>query len=290
MLNRRIKFLLNAIGSLIGLAGVVFVIIRIYGYAEQIDLSIIDATDLAALGILVIVYTVGNMALACSWWCLLKGVNIAVQWKWAIKVYGLSQIAKYVPGNIFHLATRQSMGMVANLKGLPLMKSTIWELTTLSLSALLFGVLTLPLFLTKLTIWMSLILFVTTMGMLSATFYLKYSISFTFGFFWHTLFHSISGTVFVVILTIVSKNLIILQDFLLLAGAYVLAWLTGFVVPGAPAGIGVREIVLFFLVQNKIFEPDLLLAIVLCRLVTVISDLVFFLAALITVKNKNPHL
>jgi glycosyltransferase 2 family protein len=281
MLNRQIKFWLNAIGSLLGLAGVVFVITEIYRYAEQIALSTINANDFAILGILVVANIAANIALACSWWSLLKGFNIAVQWKWALKVYGLSQIAKYVPGNIFHLASRQSMGMVADLRALPLMKSTVFELITLSLSALLFGVLILPLFFTKFTIWMSLTLFVIAMGVLSVAFYLKYSKSFIFAFSLHTLFHTISGTLFVVILTVVSKKIIIFKDFPSLSGAYVLAWLAGFVVPGAPAGLGVREIALFFLVQNKIFASDLLLAIVLCRLVTVISDLLFFVVAVI---------
>jgi len=45
--------------------------------------------------------------------------------------------------------------------------------------------------------------------------------------------------------------------------------------PGAPAGVGVRELVLLFLLKNVVAEAELLLAVVLGRLVTVMGDLLF---------------
>lgn len=61
-----------------------------------------------------------------------------------------------------------------------------------------------------------------------------------------------------------------------LSGVYVLAWLAGLVTPGAPAGVGVRELVLLFLLKGIVAEADLLLAVVLGRVVTVVGDFGFF--------------
>jgi uncharacterized membrane protein YbhN (UPF0104 family) len=59
----------------------------------------------------------------------------------------------------------------------------------------------------------------------------------------------------------------------------VLAWLAGLVTPGAPAGMGVRELVLLFMLNGIVIEEDLLMAIVLSRIVTVMGDVLYFTVA-----------
>lgn len=50
------------------------------------------------------------------------------------------------------------------------------------------------------------------------------------------------------------------------------------VTPGAPAGVGVRELVLLLLLKGLAADTDLIMAVLLGRLVTVIGDLLFFMA------------
>ena len=71
-------------------------------------------------------------------------------------------------------------------------------------------------------------------------------------------------------------------------GAYTAAWLAGFVTPGAPAGLGVRELVLVFLLDGHAAEPDLLPAVVLSRVVTVLGDTFFFGAAAWAGRRAGP--
>ena len=59
-----------------------------------------------------------------------------------------------------------------------------------------------------------------------------------------------------------------------------MAWLAGLLTPGAPAGIGVRELVLVLLLKGIVPEAELLLAVLLSRLVTVGGDLLFYLVAM----------
>ena len=93
--------------------------------------------------------------LALAWWNLLAQFGASVSKRWAIKTYGISQLAKYVPGNIFHLAGRQAMGMAAGTPGWVLAKSSIWELVLISIAGAMFSLLALPLLIPGLSVAIS---------------------------------------------------------------------------------------------------------------------------------------
>ena len=59
-------------------------------------------------------------------------------------------------------------------------------------------------------------------------------------------------------------------------GMAALAWMAGFVTPGAPAGLGVREAVLLALLERLLTPQQALLVVVLWRVVTTLGDVVFF--------------
>jgi hypothetical protein len=70
-------------------------------------------------------------------------------------------------------------------------------------------------------------------------------------------------------------------DWLLLLGLYTAAWLLGFVMPGAPAGIGVRELVLLVGLSPLYGREHATAIAAALRLVTTLSDGTAFAAALI---------
>jgi uncharacterized membrane protein YbhN (UPF0104 family) len=197
-----------------------------------------------------------------------------------LRTYATSQLAKYVPGNIFQFAGRQAIGVAAGIGNGPLAKSTALELAFLIGGGVLFSPLVLPLFvghaaegaeafaaaafvaLTLLAIWLAARLGGPELGA-AARRYLA--------------FLAVSGIVFAATYGIAGGEL---SGSLLLpiTGAYVLAWLAGLVTPGAPAGIGVREAVLLFLLSGIGSPPVILLAVVVGRAMTVLGDFVFYLA------------
>jgi hypothetical protein len=70
-------------------------------------------------------------------------------------------------------------------------------------------------------------------------------------------------------------------DAWLLTGAYALSWMVGFLIPGAPGGLGVRESALVLLLGNA-YAADTVLAIsMLSRLATVAADVLIFLAGVL---------
>jgi uncharacterized membrane protein YbhN (UPF0104 family) len=73
----------------------------------------------------------------------------------------------------------------------------------------------------------------------------------------------------------------------LLTGAFSLAWLLGFVVPGAPAGLGVREGVMALLLADAIPQHQILALVLAVRLATTAGDGICFGAGLWCLHQAN---
>ena len=281
MSKSRLKASLHLLGSALACLGVLFVADRLYKYTGQVNLARFDALDWGLAAGLACVYGAANVFLACAWQHLLAFFHVEVERKWAVKVYGLSQLAKYVPGNIFHLAGRQALGMAAGVPALALGKSTVWELALLAVTGLLFGVLALPLVWPSLPVSVAvgsfIVLFFSTIVILR---WLSFS-SLSVAFCWQLVFLVISGAVFLGALAIIGPTAETLLSLPVWCGAYVIAWLAGLVTPGAPAGVGVREMVLLFLFRSQVVPGDLLFAIVLGRIITVVGDILYFAFSLL---------
>lgn len=71
-------------------------------------------------------------------------------------------------------------------------------------------------------------------------------------------------------------------------GVYATAWLLGFLMPGAPAGLGVRELVLLLGLSPLIGEQQATTAAAMLRLVTTVADGLVFTVAVCT-GNSRAH-
>lgn len=280
---------LHIAGGAFGLLGVVFVIMRLNIYIEQIDLTRFDTTAWSLIGLLAFAYGTANVLLAQAWWHLLVFFDVEVERKWAVKTYGLSQLAKYVPGNIFHLAGRQALGMAAGLPAGALAKSTLWELGLIATAGAIFGLLATPLVWSELSIPASTGAFGLISALVIISLHWLLSPSASAALIWQIFFLTISGSVFIGALFLVTPSIAAFSTFSVLCGSYVIAWLAGLVTPGAPAGVGVREMVLLFLLKGMVAEADLLLTIVLGRMVTVAGDFFYFLTATFIKLTQNEY-
>lgn len=68
---------------------------------------------------------------------------------------------------------------------------------------------------------------------------------------------------------------------------FCVAWLAGFVVPGAPAGLGVRELILAEGLAPMIGHDQAVMAALLFRLLTVVADLIAFVAGVLLLKYSG---
>ena len=284
------KHLLRAVGAGLALLGVAVVAWQLRGGWDDVGPVLADRSTLTATLVLAALYALASILLAVAWWNLLRHCRVECGLAWTVRTYGVSQLAKYLPGNVFHLAGRQALGMAAGVPAGPLIKSAIWELASIALAGATFGSLLLPLVVplssqaSVVTGWavvaLTLLLLRYRLGAASA-----------FAFACHVAFLGMTGSMFVTLClylptTAGPAN----ADWTIVGGAYVVAWLIGLVTPGAPAGAGIREVVLLYLLDGVVADAAMLSAVVLSRIITMAGDSLFFAAAcLVPASSASEH-
>ena len=262
------------------LTGVGFVILRLRQYGAGADFSRVSATSWLFLSGVGLAYGLAGAMLASGWRSLLGHLGTTISANVAVGIYGISQLAKYVPGNVLHIAGRQALGMAAGIPGWTLAKSAVWELALLATAAAGFGLLALPLIAPAYPLALSLGAFVALTSLARGLAKRLIGPGVARAFAWYTAYLGVSGLLFAAVLKIATDMPIAgAISWLAVCGAYVLAWLSGLVTPGAPAGIGVRELVLLLLLDGLVHEGDLVLAVLLARIVTLAGDGLFYLLA-----------
>ena len=71
-----------------------------------------------------------------------------------------------------------------------------------------------------------------------------------------------------------------------LTGAFLFAWIIGFVTPGAPGGIGIREGVMLFVCGDR-FADRIVLFVLVMRIASVFADIAEFLIGRLYGREKS---
>lgn len=278
-MRNSIKSLLHLAGNILAIAGVGFVGMKVWGYAGEINLAQLTPALWGIIAGLAAAYGCANLLLAIGWQKLLAQLGRQENAHWCIRTYGLSQIAKYVPGNVFQFAGRQAMGMSRGIGGWVLARSSFWELALLCLSGSLFGVLVLPAFCPGNLETLACALFLL-LGLLSVLLINRFVGRFAAqALLMYLGFLAISGAIFVVLISVVNVDGAAKFNWAFLAGTFVVAWLIGLITPGAPAGVGVREAVIAIILNGALPMREILLVVMFGRLVTVSGDILFCIVA-----------
>ncbi|MEB3342008.1 lysylphosphatidylglycerol synthase domain-containing protein [Okeania sp.] len=273
---------------------------------EQVLEIRISDSGWVSLGVALIVTIMAHVWSAVVWFGIIKEFHQKVNLRWAIRVYLLTNIAKYLPGNIWHFygrinATKQAgipvetailsvliepLLMAASALGVALIGSTqeswfIQFLCFLAVVSILHPRVLNPVikYLAKIKL----------KGKKSADIQpvteLKLERYLVKPFLGEICFVLIRGFGF--LLTILAFNSVELNQIFLIFSAFSLAWLLGLVVPGAPGGVGVFEVTALTLLEHK-FSPGILLsAIAFYRLISVLAET--FAAGLAWLEQKSQN-
>jgi uncharacterized membrane protein YbhN (UPF0104 family) len=275
-----LKTSINSIGTVLAIAGVIFVSLKLKQYWQADSINHVSVSSWMVIGMLSICYAGANIFLVIAWKNILEHYNLRVASRWAFQAYGISQLAKYVPGNIFHIAGRQAIAMAAGLPGKLVLKSNLLELIMISCGGTLIGWIVLSLLFPNLSLIMALTLLVCSYIGVILIARLYFSLSLSKAIIYQLLFLLSSAFIFTTILTLLVHGRVLdIPVICTTIGVYTIAWLAGLVMPGAPAGIGIRELVVVYFLSEYMPNAELLLAVLLGRIVTVIGDILFFLAA-----------
>ncbi len=287
-MHAQLRRILHWIGTCIALASIVFVTIKLYDYRTQLNFSRFGPEAWVILFAFAIAYAVANGLLLSAWRYLQCELGGTISRSDALRIFGISQLAKYVPGNIFHLAGRQALGMAAGLPAWALVKATFWELALISSAGALFGLLIIPLEVYSLPTGLEIGGFIISSTLVAIALWYYFGTGFAKAFGLYIIFLLTSSTIFIGVIAIVIEFAIIEpQRLTFLIGVYVVAWLIGLVTPGAPAGVGVRELILLKFLGDQLHQPDLLIAIIVGRVITVLGDVTFFAYTLLESRGKT---
>ena len=267
------------IGLALAACSVAYVAARFLQYRDALAAAHVPQTVWIAVPAFALVYAASGVLLACAWRDLLATQGQPTGLGWSVRTYGLSQLGKYIPGNVFQFVGRQLIGASGGLPHGVLARSSLHELLGLAAAGALISLWALPLIDASLT-WLStpVVCAGAVVLALAATRLVAGAlIARVLGA--HLLFLLAAALIFLWLLGLLAPHPDRLAALLPICGAYTAAWLAGFATPGAPAGLGVRELVLLFLLGGQVEEETLLVAVALARVVTVLGDALFFGAA-----------
>jgi len=273
----------------------------IWAYREWLLNWQASAADWLLISISVLIYGGAGLLLSASWAKLNRicdggagpGILSAQQ---STAIYGTSQIAKYVPGNVFHFVGRHAAGVQAGLSHSVLacsasmeMLGLIFSAGILSLSGVLipeagllallsiplWGLLGVLVFCILVMLWIlpRLLKRMGVRSQLNTPVALMRSLA--PAILLHLMFFMLSGMLVAgLVFAVVDdpKPLALLLAF----SSYPVSWLAGYVIPGASAGVGIREASMMLILSDAILPQEATLVAILMRVVTVLGDLVFF--------------
>lgn len=273
-----------------------FIAERLWIHLEWLKTEVIYQNILFTIGMCSISYGVTQFLLSMAWrrllsWCGHKDISQVS----CNAIYGRSQIAKYIPGNVFHFAGRHMLGNQAGINHVILTGAAIYEvLGLLTMSGaiavggmVLFGFENgyIPLYqiasVVVIAILLSLVVIVVTpyIAKKRGIALTKHTIWESIRSLWMIYYLYLLFFLFAGLFMVIIVSNIVNLDFQIAAKTltiFSIAWIAGFIVPGAPGGVGVREAVIVFFLAPIIGEAQALTAAIALRFVTLFGDIFFF--------------
>ncbi|MFW6340109.1 MAG: hypothetical protein ACOC0Q_04505 [Wenzhouxiangella sp.] len=253
-------------GYAITLATVVWVITRLAsqdGLARLLDMAAVHGN---VIGLLLVAYVGVSMLQALAWWQLIRiSAGQAAPGR-SVGIFALTQLGKYLPGNVMHFVFRYALTRATGATRPAVLGATAlepWILLCAALAALaLLGGTDWPAHFDW-PGWLAWLLPIGALGLLAGILpWLRRrlpgnGLSLTAlipAFLLQAGFLLGSAGLFAVLLGLLDTSGVVPLQMVLAAS--VLAWLAGFVTPGSPGGLGVREVVLSLALSGWVPRAD----------------------------------
>jgi uncharacterized membrane protein YbhN (UPF0104 family) len=279
----KLKMMAKRVGQGITVLAIVFIAWELHRQWGKINDWRPTIGQLMAIGSLALFYGATLIGLAYNWLAILNTLLVArLPAKPVLRSYTETQIAKYMPGNVMHFVSRHIYLKHLGIAHRVIVFATMIELGSQVIAAITAICIVLPFAnLTSFPQWeqqasvfspmaAGSVLLLAVVGLMLCV---KGHLLPTVMLVWArgTIFMLFHGVIFQTILFAISGELVFL-----VVPVAILAWLIGFVTPGAPGGMGVREAVLVALLSKAIGNEDVLIAALLFRVVTTVGDLALY--------------
>jgi glycosyltransferase 2 family protein len=314
------KKILQIAGYIIAAVSVVYIIWVGYKQWQNIKGLFNFSKNWPIILISILVYAIlKSLILTSVWKTLVSGFGGKITFKESFVVLGRSQVAKYIPGNVFqylgkHILCKDlgiSNGVIINGLFIETILYILSALIIFFLSAIIYGYKSFVFkginnFFTLIAIVLGVIIILVIIIYLLIKFIpgikeklIKHNLIVNLGTLnIKKLWLQWVGGLVLCIAFFISTGLIMwyLNNFLwgkgtgsllFFIGAYSIAWVVGFITPGASGGIGVREAVLVALLAPLTSQANALVLAIILRLITILVDLLLFALTYLFRKRKE---
>lgn len=298
--EQQIHRILRLTGYLLVALAFIYISRSLWAYREWLIAWEFSPGHIFLLSVSVLTYALGGLLLSSAWCILNQACGYKnISQRNCTAIYGTTQIAKYIPGNIFHFLGRHAAGVRMGLPHSTLACSASLEMIGLLFSAgtiSLLGILILRSeLISQLPIpqWVLIAIVIAAFVMMSLLFPLlqkkisttkalsksqllrQYLIPATSR---HLAFFLVCGIIMALLTLVVMKS-VQWTPLMLAFFCYPISWIAGYVIPGASAGIGVREASIILILSTILLPQEASLIAILMRVVTILGDIVFYLIA-----------
>ena len=293
------KRLISWAGTLLMLLSLVFIARQLMSYGAEF--SGITASIAAGLALVVVLEAFTIILASFNYQSLILNISgVKVGTPLALAVYTISNLYKYIPGGVLYVAGRNRLAVeIEELSHAKVALATVLEgvlfvVTSTALIILLVydnfvSYLNERDLITALPIVLSAVVFAAAAILYLFRRRIKDLIQ-SMDELWYLtaikrllntfVLMALWGASFAATVAIMGQSLS-LSLFTVSMGVYLIAWLAGYLTPGAPSGLGIREVVLLMFLGGILDENLLISALVIHRMLSVLGDVAAYAAALI---------
>ncbi|MBQ8298231.1 MAG: flippase-like domain-containing protein [Ruminococcus sp.] len=302
------KKIVKIAGNLLMIAAVVFLIKKFIDMDADFS-QLGTPSAIAAIAVSFVVQTVIVVMGTFPWLVFTQSLSgTKIPFSAAMPVYTKSNMYKYVPGNVFQYIGRNQLAADMDISHVDVACATIFDvlfcvLSTGVISLILLGGAIVDLMekygRNLLIIGAAGVLILAAAAVLvrlkfreKVSGYLsRYKKAFEKGkrgkllqgVGYYFLQNCVSAAMYFVTLNLIFGDSAGASELISLTGAFMFAWIVGFVTPGAPGGIGIRESVMLF-VCGAAYEEKVLLFVLVLRISSILADAAAFMVGSIYLK------
>lgn len=305
------KTLLKLAGNVVVIAALAFVVKKFIDM--DVDFKQLGSPEVIASFAISTVIQAALIVAACFPWLVftqsLSGKRIP--FASAMPVYTKSNIFKYLPGNVFQYVGRNQLASDMKISHVDVACATIFDIFFCVLWTGIISVILLGGAITSLlekygkniliigAVGIAVVIVAIVLVRLKfkdkvSSYLSRYAKAFApenrgkliQGIVYYLIHNGISAAMYFACLWLIFGDTAEISELVSLTGAFLFAWIIGFVTPGAPGGIGIRESVMLFVCGDK-YEEKVLLFVLVMRIASVIADLAAFLVGRIYLKVKT---
>ena len=287
------KKIVTAVGTLLMLVSFVFIIRRMMHY--DIDFSFL-ASPVVTVGLLLLSIIVGLgyfFAGIAYGWLLETFSNTSLERRMVVKFYCIANLYKYIPGGIMYVVGRNRLAFETDKLTHPkialatLVEGIIFAITGFVIAVVfaynhfIYYVRQFDILYSSLFIWISigilliiLVIFVFVLRYIGTGSGLRLAVMPKF-LCTHILILFTQALTFVATLMLLGQPVTWALASTII-GLYALSWLAGYLTPGAPNGLGIREAIMLMFLGGILSEGMLLSSVVIHRGVGVLGDVFIY--------------